>query len=67
MACNLRIFSSRVGGGDGVLAELGGIMIDGLGRRVSRAEVTLILVGDSDKSRMRPCIAHDVLLSFLSW
>jgi len=55
-----------VGGGDGVLAELGGMIIDGLGSRVSRADVTLIFVGESETSRMRPCIAQVVLLSFFS-
>ena len=66
MACNLRIFSSLVGGGEGVLAELGGTMIQGLGRRVSLAEHTLIFEGDNDKSRISPCIANFVLLSRLS-
>ena len=66
IACSRRIFSSLLGGGDGVLEELGGIMIDGFGSLVSRAEFTLLLGGESDASRMRPCIAHFVLVSSLS-
>lgn len=49
-----------------MLDELGGMMIHGFGNRVSRAELTLDLGGDRDASRMRPCIAHLVLVSALS-
>ena len=50
-----------------MLDALVGITIDGLGRRVSRAEVSFDFEGESDESsRMSPLIAHFVLVSDLS-